>query len=565
MTDFPRDARAAGWFNLSPRGTFKTMVVILTCIVAMVVLFPLLRTAQTTFFPDGMPSADAFRAAAGIRGFRTILSNTFWYVLLTVAAATAMGILLAWANERTDARMDRLAGILPILPLMVPPIGSALGYLMLFSERSGIGNLFLRWLFGLEGNTGPVAINTFTGMVFVTAISLVPIVYLIVSAALNNLDASLDEASRVFGGTPFRTARRITLPLVWPAITSAALLIAIHAVSSFSFPYIIGSGAGVTTLSVLIYRQFAIYPTNTEAAIGVAVLLLTIVYIGLYFQSRVARRGGVAMVGSKHSQPSRVRLGPWKWVVRGVMLAYLTAVFLPLIGLAIGSLQPYMGAGPDLFSLTNYRAVLANPHTRGALINSFSYGIAAACINMLVVTVLVYASLRMMKRGGGIIDYVLMLPSVIPHIVLAIAFIMAFGVPPFNLYGTAILVIAAYCVMFMPEAARAASAAVVQTNSELSEASHVFRAGPFRTFGRIVLPQIRRGVTAGWLVVFFLAVNEVTASTFLGGLHNPVVGHVAIEYFSTGRMSEVAAVALIVTVFTAAFVLLVASLLRERR
>jgi iron(III) transport system permease protein len=140
---------------------------------------------------------------------------------------------------------------------------------------------------------------------------------------------------------------------------------------------------------------------------------------------------------------------------------------------------------------------------------------------------------------------------------------MTFGAPPFNLYGTGLLVLSAYCVMFLPEASRAASAAVAQTNVELTEASHVFRAGPFRTFRRIVVPQVSRGVLAGWVVVFFLAVNEVTASSFLGGLHNPVVGHVAIEYFTTGRMSEVAAVTLIVTVITATVVLCVARLFRR--
>lgn len=73
---------------------------------------------------------------------------------------------------------------------------------------------------------------------------------------------------------------------------------------------------------------------------------------------------------------------------------------------------------------------------------------------------------------------------------------------------------------------------------------------------KIVLPQVLNGLMAGWVIVFFFAVNEVTASSFLGGLNSAVVGHVAIDYFVNGRLSEVSAMTLVVTTITASVVFL---------
>lgn len=533
------------------RKVFLIVVGLLSALVLALIIVPMVQTLLQTYVVNGSLTLAPFVRAANMRGMSTIVWNTIYYTSATLLVATVFGVFLAWANERTDARINSIAGILPILPLTIPPIGSALGYVMLFNSRSGTGNLFLRNLFGLDGPTGPIEMVNFPGLVIVTALSLVPIVYLIVSAALQNIDPSLDEASRVSGASPFRTARKVTLPLVAPAIASAALLIGIHAVSSFTFPFIIGTGAGITTLSVFIYRMFSIYPTNPPVAVSVSMILLVIVYIGLFFQLKISRSLSRTVVGSKHANRSVVTLGIFKYPVRALIVGYLALVILPIIGLIIGSFQPYLGAPLAQFSLSNYETVLRDHHTRSALINSFKLGAIAAVSTIAIATILVFASARLMKRGGALVEYVLMFPSVIPHIVLAVAFIMTFGVPPFNLYGTSLLVLMAYCVMFMPEASRAASAAISQASEELSEASFISGAGFARTFRKVVLPQIRGGLLAGWSVVFFLAVNEVTASSFLAGLTNPVVGHLAIEYFSVGRMSEVAALTLIVTLITA--------------
>ena len=537
------------------RHVFVALMMLLALAVVLLIVYPLSRAVVQAFVADGHFTLQPFASLASARGIGTIVQNTLVFTIGTLFVSVLMGSFLAWANERTDARMDRLAGMMPILPLMIPPIGSALGYVILFSSKSGIGNIALRTVLGMDADSGPIEISNFAGLIIVTAFSLAPIVYLIVSAGLRNIDPAMDEASRIAGASPLRTMLRITVPAVLPAISSAALLVGIHALSSFTFPFIIGTGAGITTAAVYIYRLFSVFPPNPNAAIALSLCMLVIVYAALTLQMRIARSLRKAVISGKRSQTSVVRLGPWRWIVRGLMLAYLAAVALPVVGLVVGSLQPFLGAGPSQFSLDNFIAVLGNFETREALWNSFTLGAGAASITMTVAALLIYTSTRMMARGSRLLEFALMTPSVVPHIILAVAFIVTFSAAPFNLYGTRLLVLIAYCVMFVPEASRAASAAIAQASEELAEASHVAGAGLLRTLHKVVLPQVASGLLAGWVIVFFLSVNEVTASSFLGGLNSAVVGHVAIDYFSNGRLSEVAAMTLIVTLVTATVVL----------
>lgn len=541
--------------KVNVRYVFIGLVGLLAALVMALIIYPVLQTVVDVFVVNGSLTLEPFANLANARGLRTIVQNTIIFTVGTLLLSSVIGIFLAWANERTDARMDRLVGILPILPLMVPPIGSALGYVILFSDKAGIGNIFLRYLLGIEAGGGPIYISNFYGLIILASLSLAPVVYLIVSAALRNIDPALDEASRVFGASPLRTMLRVTLPVVAPALASAALLVGVHAMSSFTFPFIIGTGAGITTAAVYIYRLFSVFPPNPNAAVALSLCMLVLVYAALVVQMRITRSLKRSVIGGKRSQASVVRLGPWKWVIRAFMLAYLLAVVLPVIGLVVGSLQPFLGAGPSQFTLSNFKTVLNNPETRHALINSFTLGAAAATITVIVAALLIYTSSRIIKKGGNVLEFSLMTPSVIPHIVLAVAFIVTFSGPPFNLYGTRTLVLLAYCVMFIPEASRAAASAISQASEELSEASHVSGAGLLRTARKVVLPQILNGLLAGWVIVFFLSVNEVTASSFLGGLNSAVVGHVAIDYFANGRLSEVSAMTLIVTIATATVVL----------
>lgn len=534
----------------SSRRWFTIAIVLLAAVLALLIIYPVFATLAKTFVKNGSLDLTPFAAVAGARGIGSIILNTIIYTAGTVVLSAVIGSALAWSNERTDARMERLAGLFPILPLMVPPMGTAIGYVILFSDQSGALNIALRTLLGMESTTGPLPILNFPGLILVTSLTFSPMVYLLVSAALANIDPALEEASRLFGLSPLRTLAKVTLPAVVPALASSMLLVGVHTLSAFTYPFIFGTGAGITTIPVYIYRLFSAFPPSPDKAVATGMGLLTVVYVALYFQMRISHSAGRHVIGGKHSQFTVVRLGRWKWLVRTFMMLYLFAVILPVLGLVIGALQPYLGAAMAQFSLKNFVSVLSDQETTRALRNSFTLAMAAATLTVLAAALLLYSTQRVFRRGQKLTEFALMTPSAIPTIILAVAFIVSFSGPPFYLFGTKLLVVLAYCVIFIPDATRAASSAISQASEQLSEAAHVCGAGMLYTLRKVVLPQTANGLLAGWLIVFLLAVNEVTMSTFLGGLNSTVVGQVSINYFSNGRVGEVAALSLIVTIVT---------------
>lgn len=553
--------RKANGAAFSDRHLFAWVAVAAIAIVVALIVYPMGNTLLRAFFANGALDLSAFRSLSTIRGIAQIIENTAVYALGSMSMAMVLGGFLAWVNERTDARVPSLAGILPILPLMIPALGSAIGYDLLFAPRFGVGNLVLRQLLGLTITEGPINISTMTGMIYITGLQLTPLSYLLISAALRNLDSTLEQASRISGAGPLRTLLRVTLPSVAPGIAGAALLTGIAALGSFLVPFLIGAQARITTVPVHIFRLFSTYPPNHSQAIALAICLLAIVYAAVLLQARITRSLRTAVVGGKHSAPTLVKLGWARWPVRGILIAYTFAAFIPVVGLVVTALRPFDGGSG--VSLNNLRLVLGGRDMPPAITHSVIIAALTATVSLALAFVAIYASNTILRRGGKLLDAILIAPSTMPHVVIAIAFILSFGGFPFFLQGTLTLIFLAMLLIFLPEASRAVTAALAQSNPELSAASHISGAGVTTTIRRVVIPQVFNGLMAGWVVVFCYAINEVTAAAFLGGQSATVIGQVALDYFQNAGFGQVAALSLVVTVVTAAIVLLARRSLRS--
>jgi iron(III) transport system permease protein len=109
--------------------------------------------------------------------------------------------------------------------------------------------------------------------------------------------------------------------------------------------------------------------------------------------------------------------------------------------------------------------------------------------------------------------------------------------------------------MYLPQATRAASSAASQVGRELAEASQVCGASPVRTLVRVLLPLMLPGLVAGWVILFVLMVQEVTASALLASTRTPVVGFVILDLWENGTFPQLAALAVIMTVISSVIVL----------
>jgi iron(III) transport system permease protein len=552
----------------SPTAGFRIGALVLAAILAVLVIVPLgLVIVQEIFGAQVSPFVQIWEDGRLVRVMRT----TLLVVLGSTVLATAIGAGFAWLNERTDASLGKASSILPIIPLLVPPLAGAIGWILLASTGPGYLNVAIRtaagW-FGVDmGVNGPLNIFSWYGLVFLYVLYLVPHVYLTTAAALRNLDPSLEEASRMSGGGAFRTLTRVTLPAIAPAIASGAMLALIFGVAMFSVPFLIGTPAGIEVLPVTIVNLMAAtFPPQTGQAVAFGVVLMAFIGIALTAQARLVKAGRQATIGGKASRQSRVALGGWRWPCRAVMVVYLVCTsLLPLLALIVVSLSPFWSAQiqPETFSLENYKA--ATTSTIGlAFRNSVLLGAVGATVTMLIAAIIVFASRRLNRTVSQSIRTVTKLPAAFSGVVMGVAFIAVFVGPPFNLQGTLVLLLIGYVVTLLPEASLSAEAAMSQIGRDAVEASASCGGSDMRTFRKIALPLMGPGLTAGWVFVFVLMAGEVTMSVLLASTATPVVGFVMIDLFDNGTYPLLAAMGVIITAVSATVVLSVLGYSRSR-
>lgn len=534
--------------------------------IVLLVAYPMIGVLWRTFGPDGtpLPTEGLWDRLA------PVLRDTAIVVAGSSALALVVGTLLAWVHERTDASLGWVGEFLPISMLLVPSIAGVIGWVVLFDPRVGYGNAALRWLLGLVGvhvTDGPVQIYSMPMIVVVSAVYLVPYVFLMVTSALQVLGSSAEEASRISGASARRTFWKVTLPSIAPALAGTAVVIVMRSLVTFAIIAVIGTRAGVRTIPVYIYQLMSSFPQQTALAVVLSIGLMVVILLLLFVQSKLIRPNRFAMIGGKSAPARRSQLGPWRPVVKLVTGGYLLLTSaLPALAVLLLAVQPSWQASIHWNQLTlqNFRHIFGKGAgtSATALSNSLILAAVGGTIVVLVATVIVLAQrngrLRAQRFSAGLMN----LPAMIPHSLIGVAFIVAFSGQPFSLYGTVLLLLLAYIVMELPYASQTASSAVTSLGQELSEASRVSGGGELRTLARVQFPLLLPGLAAGWIVVFIHMMSEATASVLLAGINNPVIGPQLLSLVADGTYGQVSALAVVITVVSS---VLVAGMLVLRR
>ncbi len=520
---------------------------------------PIVRVVARLVWVDGRFDASPITDTLAVEGLGRLVFDTLALVVASGLVALAIGSLLAWANERTDARMGPLTDSLPLLPFLLPPVAGAIGWVLLLSPRAGFLNVWLRdlgALIGIEsGRSGPFDIFSWYGLVGVFAIYQIPFVFLMVSTGLRNIDSDLEEQARVCGANPLTTLRTVTLPAIRPSLGAAVLLMAWQGFAIFSLPAIIGGPAGIETVSVRMVHVLSFtYPPDTGVAVGLSAILMLFVGGTWYLQTRALRSSRFASVGGKGQHVVRRPLGRWRWPVRGGMILYVVvSSLLPIAALLLVCLNGFWTANVDWgnLGLTAMReSVFDNAGTRRALVNSLRLGVIGATIGMAVAALVAVVVTQSDSRIGRVVDAAIKMPASISNIVLAVGILLLFAAPPFGWSGTVVILLLGYLVLYLPQGSVAADTAAAQVSGELTEASSVAGAGRGRTFRRIQAPLMFPGLIAGWALLFARMAGDLTASAILSGTRNPVVGFRLLEEFTNGSYADVAALATVLVAIT---------------
>jgi iron(III) transport system permease protein len=273
-------------------------------------------------------------------------------------------------------------------------------------------------------------------------------------------------------------------------------------------------------------------------------------------------------VSGKSSHPRQVQLGPFRWVLFGLCLLYLTlSVILPFLTILVSSLRTIWTSDFrwEQFTLENYRWIFFDyPLTQRAIINSLFLAVVGASVTILFCALISFLSLRTRLPGRNLLDYLVMLPLGIPGTVLAFALLQVWINPPLVLYGTIWVLFIAYMTRYLPIGVRATSATLVQIHPELEESSLSSGANWFQTFKNITLPLLKPGIIAGWVLLFLAFSRELSASVVLYSPGMEVLSVVMYDLQQNGQFRELSALAVIQIVFSIFLLIIARRFVKDR-
>jgi iron(III) transport system permease protein len=441
------------------------------------------------------------------------IQATFGLALGSAIVTLPLGVLMAWLLSRTNVPLRGLLVSLMPLPLLISSLLMVVAYITVLSPRTGLLNALLGSVLGVRFDIYSVA-----GMILIMSLNFVPFVYYLVVAALDAVDARYEEALRSAGGGLLSTVRYVSLPLVLPALMSAALVLFIFGLESFSVPTLLGPTVNIRTMQSDIYFAMVDFPSRPGVAAAAGMTLMLVAGLGLWLRNRVAGdpRRYVALSGRAASR-GVVDLGPARWLAFALIGAYLVlAIGIPYVVLVVGSFMRFVtpNLSWDLFTLRNYEVAFAGEFGRG-LQNSLITGVAAATTSVLIALVIAHVAARQRSRLAISIQSISTLPLVVPTLSLGLGLLWVYVLLPLPIYGTIWVLIIAYCTRYIGSAMLIMSSRLSQIDPELHEALRVSGGSERQAFTLVTLPLAKSAVSSAWVLLFCFAIMEVTMTIML--------------------------------------------------
>ncbi len=447
---------------------------------------------------------------------REALRTTLEVAFGSVVAATAVGLPLAFVLSRVEFRGRRLLQAFAMLPAALPPLVGVIAFLFLYGESGVVTRAVQR---GLHLAEPPWRLTGVWAIIFVHAYTMYVYVFLFVSAGLERLDGTLDEAAAGLGASTQFRLRKVTLPLVTPALAGSMLLVFMSALGSFSAPYIFGGGLRVLSTQVVASKLngsmgMAYVETTVMAIAAVGALLLlrwferrrTYALTGKGSNTRIALRGPMA-----HLAP----------------LLATALVFLLILPHAMIVLVAFARDGtwttqvlPPQYTLENFTRMARDPQLWTPVRNSLWMTVLATIANILVCFVAAYLLVRRRFAGRGLLQLLVVLPWAIPATAIAIGLASTFdrSAPAqlrLLLVGTFWILPLAYFIRGIPLVTSAVEGSLRQMDPSLEDAARGLGASWWLAMRRVVIPAARPGLAAGATLAAITAVGEFVASIVL--------------------------------------------------
>ena len=396
----------------------------------------------------------------------------------------------------------------------MPPFVGAVAMLMLFGRNGSVNLLLDQWF----GFTIPF-MEGLNGVIFVQSIHYFPFILINLSAALQNIDRSMEESAQNLGCSGLRLFRRIVLPLAMPGYVAGASLVFLKVFDDLGTPLLLNVN---NMLAPQAYLRIASIGIKDPMGYVISVILVVIALGSMWLAMLALRGKEYATVQKGGGGLSKRRMRPWEkffaWIIVLIIMSLVLAPHFGLTLLSFGTIWSY-SILPDAFTFNHFVAIFAE--TPEYMTNTVLYSALAGLIDVILGTAIAYIVLRTKLKGRQWLDYIAMAAVAIPGLVIGIGYLrtfFGFQVPWLENQSVAtwwLAIVVALSVRRLPYALRACTAALQQVSVSLEESAESLGAGKFKTVRKIVVPLMAGGILAGFVTSFATAAVELGMTLML--------------------------------------------------
>lgn len=479
-------------------------------------------------------------------------TNTLTFSAGTVIVAAFFGLPLAWLAERTTLPGRSMIAALLTMTLLIPGFFTAMGWLLLLHPRIGVVNQLLMSSLGLH--SAPLPITNIFGMAWVEGLTLAPVFFIMAAGSFRATDTTFEEAASVSGASGFQLLRRVTLPLMTPAILAASIFVFTSSLGTFDIPGVIGLSNRILTFSTYLYLKTSasngLPDYGPPAAFGTIVICCAVL-LGIIYIRLLARARNFQVVTGKGYRPRLVRLGSFAGLSWAFVGLYLTlAIVLPLLLIGWSALMPYYQppsiAALHLLSFASFSHVPWNLIARG-LTNSLIISLVAPTLALVLSMAFSWTVLRSKLRGRLLLDGVAFLPHAVPGVIFSLGAILValFLLPKWiPLYGSVGIIVLVNVVAWLSFGTRMINSALIQISSELEEAGPACGASRLETLRRIIIPLLAPTIVSAWLWLVLLGLRELSRAVLLVTTDNVTLSVITWSLWTNGNINQAAVVVL---------------------
>ena len=544
----PAERRFAGFDVSTP------VLYVFAAILCALIVLPLSWLLFYSFSdPKGGITLGNFVRLFSDASFMDPLITTFIIAVSSAFFCCVVAAPMGWLVARTDLPFSRLIRALVTASFVTPPFLGAIAWELLAAPNSGLLNKLFRIVTGAEQDQHLFNIYTLTGLIFVISCYTFPYVFVLVANSLDRTPGELEDASSILGGGRWYTARRVTIPLVMPALLAGAIIAFLQAMTLFGSPAILALPAGFHTMTTKIWSLFQ-YPPKPELAAAASLPLLVLTVILLRAEHMILGRRGYSVVGGKYGTPRLIPLHAWRWPALAICLGVLLLpVFLPYAALLNAAFSPVATTFLTFKNATlhNIEFVLFElSATSLVLKNTVILGGLAATVGTAIALIISYITARRAVVGWRAFGFLATAPVAVPGIVLGVGLFLSYTRPPFVLYGTLWILLIAFVTIALPSAYQQLQAAFRTIHPELEDASRILGATRLKTLWQITAPLLRTGVIATWCFIFVGVMRELSAAIILFTSETKVISVLIYDLNESGDLGAISVIGICMLLIT---------------